>query len=121
MGKYGEAATSAIALVLEEGKTAEEAWLQAAQYVFNRPSARPRGTFLGLCEAGIVKGIPIGNYTKSVKNKEYGLHGYAILEGSPELVAAPRELWARVVEGKVHNSQMDVVIAVWHWNSLTMK
>lgn len=126
MGKYGEAATNAIALVLKEGKAPKEAWHQAAQYVFDGPSAQkkgcPRGAFLGLCEAGIVKGIPKGKYTKSVKNKEYGLHGYTILQEHPELADAPNELWARVAEGEIrHNSQMDVVIAVWQWNNPTMK
>ncbi|ARV16641.1 DUF6979 family protein [Polaribacter sp. SA4-12] len=61
-----------------------EIWSRSAKEVFpNSKSSQekscPKGTFLGLCEDGLVKGIPKGNYTKSVKNKEYALKAIEIL------------------------------------------
>jgi len=33
----------------------------------------PRGAFLELCEAGMIKGIASGKYTRSKRNKEYAI------------------------------------------------
>lgn len=81
----------------------------------------PKGTFLGLCEEGLVKGIPKGNYTKSVKNKNYALKAVAILKQNTETTFSPKELWEKLELGdKKHNSQMDVVLALWD-NGLIIK
>jgi hypothetical protein len=74
----------------------------------------PKNTFLGLCEAGLVKGIPKGNYTKSIKNKEYALKAVTILKQNKEIKFSPKELWEKLELGnKRSNSQMDVVLALW--------
>ena len=39
----------------------------------------PRGAFLGLCEDGLVKGIPAGNYTVSKDNKAYAVRAAELL------------------------------------------
>jgi hypothetical protein len=39
----------------------------------------PRGAFLGLCEEGLVKGIPAGNYTTSKDNKAYAVRAAELL------------------------------------------
>jgi hypothetical protein len=48
-------------------------WSTSSKEVFATKSSQekncPKNTFLGLCEEGLVKGIPQGNYTKSIKNK----------------------------------------------------
>lgn len=83
------------------------------------PAARkkgcPRGAFLGLCEEGLVKGIPAGHYTKSKDNKAYAVRAAALLtEGTQSWSRST--LWQAVTndsEKKLHNSQMDVVLALW--------
>jgi hypothetical protein len=95
-----------------------EIWSQSAKEVFETKSSQekgcPKGTFLGLCEEGLVKGIPKGNYTKSVKNKEYALKAIAILKQNTQTTFSPKELWEKLELGdKRSNSQMDVVLALW--------
>jgi hypothetical protein len=82
------------------------------------PAARkkgcPRGAFLGLCEEGLVKGIPAGRYTSSNDNKDYAVRAAALLiEGKQSWSTS--SLW-RAVEydpAKTHNGQMDIVLALW--------
>jgi hypothetical protein len=62
----------------------------------------------------MLKGILKGNYTSSRKNKEYALKAVEILKERPNLVNNPKALWLEVVdEPKIHNGQMDVIIALW--------
>jgi hypothetical protein len=82
------------------------------------PAARkkgcPRGAFLGLCEAGLVKGIPAGRYTASKDNKAYAVRAAALLsEGTRSWSRST--LWQAVSNDpeKTHNSQMDIVLALW--------
>jgi hypothetical protein len=95
-----------------------EIWSRAAKEVFDTKSSQekscPRGTFLGLCEEGLIKGIPKGNYTKSVKNKEYALKAVEILKQNTQTTFSPKGLWEELELGdKRSNSQMDVVLALW--------
>jgi hypothetical protein len=74
----------------------------------------PRGAFLGLCEAGLVKGIAPGSYTNSKDNKQYAVRAVELLSnGTAE--RSVNALWRQVTDGeeKSHNSQMDVVHALW--------
>ena len=82
------------------------------------PTARkkgcPRGAFLGLCEEGMVKGIPPGQYASSKENKAYAVRAATLLaEGTQSWSISA--LWQAVTNdpGKAHNSQMDVVMALW--------
>jgi hypothetical protein len=82
------------------------------------PTARrkscPRGAFLGLCEEGLVKGIPPGRYASSKDNKAYAVRAAALLiEGKHSW--STNSLWCAVTNDpeKTHNSQMDVVMALW--------
>jgi hypothetical protein len=96
-----------------------EIWSKSAKEVFplsksSQEKSCPKNTFLGLCEEGFVNGIPKGNYTKSVKNKEYALKAVAILKQNTETTFSPKELWDKLELGdKRHNSQMNVVLALW--------
>lgn len=77
----------------------------------------PKNTFLGLCEEGLVKGIPKGKYTNSIKNKEYALQAIEILKQEKLSSFTPIELWQKLNLGdKIHNSQMDVVLSLWNKN-----
>ncbi|APZ47800.1 hypothetical protein BW723_16515 [Polaribacter reichenbachii] len=95
-----------------------ESYERAAKEFFTTKSPQekgcPKGTFLGLCETGLVRGIPKGNYTKSVKNKEYALKAVEILKQHKHKNITPKELWLALDLGdKRSNSQMDVVLALW--------
>nr|WP_208889497.1 hypothetical protein [Polaribacter sejongensis] len=83
MNKYGQTALKA-AQNYKSSYSITEIYARAAKEVFETKSSQekgcPKGTFLGLCEEGLVKGIPRGNYTKSVKNKEYALQAIEILK-----------------------------------------
>ena len=71
----------------------------------------PRNAFLSLCEAGLVKGIPAGQYAPSNKHKAYATRAVSLLAaGTHKTVNA---LWAEVTDGEdiPHASQMDVVLA----------
>jgi hypothetical protein len=68
---------------------------------------------LGLCEAGLVKGIAAGRYAPSNKNKAYALRAVGLLKA--DMHRTVNALWAEVTDGEElpHNSQMDVVLALW--------
>lgn len=95
-----------------------ERWQDAVGKLYaTTPAAQrksgPKQTFLGLCEAGLVKGIAAGQYSPSNRNKGYALAAVDLLRaGSHRTVT---QLWAAVAgEGdKTHASQMDVVLALW--------
>ncbi len=82
------------------------------------PTARkkgcPRGAFLGLCEEGLVKGIPAGHYTASRDNKAYAVRAAALLAERTQTWSIG-SLWRAVTDDpeKIHNSQMDIVLALW--------
>jgi hypothetical protein len=96
-----------------------EIWSRSTKEVFplsksSQEKSCPKTTFLGLCKEGLVKGIPKGNYTKSVKNKEYATRAVAILKQNTQTTFSPKELWDKLELGdKRSNSQMDVVLALW--------
>jgi hypothetical protein len=118
---YGKVAVRAVELVVH-GTCASpsEAWDIAAREVFpDSPSQQvkscPRSTFLGLCEEGLVIGVPAGQYTRSRENKADARRAAALLVNNPALAdGSPQALWNAVLAGrrKVHNSQMRVVLAL---------
>lgn len=101
-------------------KSPIEAWEKATSEIFGQGSPGqikgcPKNAFLGVCETGRVTGIAKGNFTRSQKNKGYALEALRILQSNSGFSVSPKELWKKVVKGKdvVHNSQMDVVLALW--------
>lgn len=124
MGKYGEVATRATDSMLKcRYANPDDAWRAAAREVFPTSAASqskncPKGAYLGLCEAGLVKGVASGDYTSSQRNKAYALEAVRLLRRKPELAKEPgaaNALWRLVLKGadKKPNSQMDVVLALW--------
>lgn len=117
--RYGEAAL----IATRQGSSADvnpvARWESAMERLYpTSPAARkkgcPRGAFLGLCEEGLVKGIPAGHYTKSKDNKAYAVRAAALLtEGTQSWSRST--LWQAVTNDpeKTHNSQMDIVLALW--------
>jgi hypothetical protein len=117
MNKYALTALKAVQN-FNNSNSIIEFYVRAAKDIFETKSARekscPKNTFLSLCEEGLVKGIPKGNYIKSVKNKEYALKAVTILKQNTQTTFTPKELWDKLELGdKRHNSQMDVVLALW--------
>jgi len=121
MGKYGEAAVLATQLY-QAGSvhSPKEAWENAVKKMFpNSASSQkkscPRGAYLGLCQDGLVRRIPPGQYARSVKNKHYAVEAVSLLATKPYVAWDEDALWAEVMKGetKVHNSQMDVVLGLW--------
>ena len=119
MSKYGEVAIEASRLVVD-GLSPRVAWQNAVISVFPNSKSQqekgcPRGAFLGLCEEGRIVGIPTGSYTRSRDNKKYALRAIEFLTQDPSLANDITALWKRIMNGhrKVHNSQMDVVVALW--------
>ena len=117
--RYGEAALMAT----RQGSSADinpvARWESAMKRLY--PTSRaarekgcPRGAFLGLCEEGLVKGIPAGRYTASKDNKAYAVHAAALLTEGTQIWSTST-LWKAVTNDppKIHNSQMDIVLALW--------
>ena len=115
--RYGEAAL--IAARDSAGTSPAKRWQSAVEKVYPtsvtaQKKGCPRGAFLGLCEEGLVKGIPAGQYTTSKDNKAYVVRAAELLiEGKQKWSIS--ELWRAVADDpeKAHNSQMDIVLALW--------
>src|ERR1035437_6236410 len=84
--RYGEAAIIAAREAASPKVSPAVRWENAMERLYpTSPAARkkgcPRGAFLGLCEEGLVKGIPAGRYTSSKDNKVYAVRAAAMLLG----------------------------------------
>lgn len=121
MNNYGKAAIEAVKMC-QQGQFSDPvtAWKMAVlshvSTLEGQKKGCPKSAFLGLCEEGVVVGIPRGNYTKGKLNKEYALRALKLLQQPRSLADNPRKLWDQVMEGELKkpNSQMDVVVALWN-------
>ena len=102
-------------------------WGSAMERLYpTSPTARkkgsPRGAFLGLCEEGLVKGIPAGHYKASKDDKGYAVRAAELLREGKQSWSTS-SLWRAVTDHpeKTHNSQMDVVLALWKNDLLVRK
>lgn len=120
MGQYGETAVRAVSLYTR-GKASSivDAWEITGREILHTESTQtkncPRTTFLGICESGIVTGVPAGEYNKRLsENKQYGLKAIALLRYHPELATDEALLWKKIGNAAIkQNGQMEVVIALW--------
>jgi hypothetical protein len=118
--RYGEAALMAARKDKSAGVDPVARWESAMEKLYpTSRSARnkrgPRGAFLGLCEDGLVIGIPAAPYKASRDNKGYAVRAVTLLtEGTQHRSISA--LWRAVTNGadKAHDSQMDVVLALWN-------
>lgn len=120
MTAYGEVAATAAKLAANGIHAPPDAWRIACEQRFPNSSSQrskgcPKGAFLGLCSAGLVRGVPAGNYTRSRLNADYAVNGFEALRSNPSLVSSAQRLWRHMSPdpSKVHNSQADVVIALF--------
>ena len=113
--RYGEAALVAA----RQGGNPIAAWEHALEQLYpTSPVARKKGSaraaFLGLCEAGLVKGIPAGSYKAVRDHKVLAVRAAnLLLEGTQRWSLST--LWHEVTEGsdRKEDCQMDVVLALW--------
>ena len=122
MNLYGKTAVKAVELFAYTHDI-KKAWTEAVQEFTNSHSARvkgcPKNTFFGLCYAGQIRGISIQPpQGKKSKNAEYAILAIHLLKKDMSWANKKAELWAEIQkiigEEKKHNSQLDVVIALWN-------
>jgi hypothetical protein len=124
--RYGEAAIMATRQESPADINPVARWETAMKALYPtssaaRKRARPRGAFLGLCEEGLVKGIPAGRYTPPNDNKAYAVRAVTLLvEGKQRWSTSA--LWKAVAKPvETHDSQMDVVLALWNNDLIVRK
>jgi hypothetical protein len=117
--RYGQAAILA-AQHGPSGINPVARWESALEKLYpTSPAARrkagPRGAFLGLCEEGLVKGIPPGDYSSSKDNKACAVRAVALLKEGKQHWSRSA-LWQAVTDGveKTETGQIDVVLALWN-------
>ncbi|WP_300603875.1 hypothetical protein [Niabella sp.] len=117
---YGVAALCA-ACRLSNNKSSNPvaAWEEATLQLFGEGAAQkkgcPKAAFLGLCEEGLISGVPRGSYTNSSKNKRYAIRMVSWLKTHPALPVPVDEMWAYATEhsGIRPNGQTSVVVALF--------
>ena len=128
--QFGEIAIKTQEMVVRSTKPVSnpvQAWEEVSCQIFgNGPPVQikkcPKEAFLGLCDAGMVKGIHGGKgYTRSKFNSRYATKAVEILKSGDDasLLFNKNKLWKRVLkelgmhDRKTPNSQMDVVVSLW--------
>ncbi|MEO8673052.1 MAG: hypothetical protein ABI411_17175 [Tahibacter sp.] len=118
MSKYAEIAVRA-AKRAQGGQRPRDAWASAALEVFptqqpSRDKSCPRSSFLALADAGFLTNVQSSGEARKSTNGTYAIEAVKALCSNPQLAASPSGLWARTSGApKCHNSQMDVVVALW--------
>jgi hypothetical protein len=124
--RYGEAALIATRQESSADVNPIVRWENAMKTLYPTSSAArkkscPRGAFLGLCEAGLVKGIPAGQYTASKDNKDYAVRAAALLTAGTQRWSTGA-LWKAVAKpAMTHKNQMDIVLALWNNDLIVRK
>jgi hypothetical protein len=121
MTKYGRSAIDAVRFIRKGTvQSPQKAWNKATTAIFGEGTSSqlkgcPKGAFLGLCQEGLIEGIPPGKYTQSEKNKRYAVLSVEAIKSNPDLASDKHALWTLILvqEIKAHNQQLDVVTALW--------
>ncbi len=124
--RYGEAAILTARAEAEYRSHPGDRWSEVVAKLYpTSPTAQrkggPRQAFLSLCEAGLIKGIPAGQYAAPHRGKTYATRAVSLLEAGTH--TSINSLWAEVTDGEdvPHASQMDVVMALWKNNLIVRK
>lgn len=118
--KYGEIALKAYLMIVNENKKPGEAWDIVSKEIFvNKEASQkkgcPKDVFLSLCQEGHLINVPKDYYTKSIKNKKYALKIVELLKNNHSINNIST-IWEQVNTGTTHNSQIDVVLALFKNN-----
>jgi hypothetical protein len=120
MTKYAQTARAAAKFVDDQKLSPGAAWDEAAAQIFptqlaSRAKSCPRQSFVALANAYFIDRSLAPTISGKSRNGRYALEAVQVLREHPELVNFKADLWARTSGGaKKHNSQMDVVIALWN-------
>ncbi len=125
--RYGEAALLAVRMpTFGKALSPAERWMAAVRQLYpttpiGQKKSGPRNAFVGLCEAGLVKGVAPGvaepGTSGATRSKAYAVQAVEFLRAGTH--ATVTQLWSAVSDGEAgeHANQMDVVLALWK-NSL---
>ena len=126
MGQHGRIAEHAVKRITQDALAPEGAWaVMAAELYSGTPALQERGcgrsAFLGLCAAGVVRGVDASDCADAKKDQDYALRALKILNEDPTLAHDQDTLWRLVTEGRTirHNGQMDVVCTLFRADLLT--
>ena len=124
--EYRDVARMARDYVISRGMSPKQAWDEAAKKAFpnNRSRASngyPRSTFLALCSAGLVKGVPAGEYVdRAGEVRTYAPKIVELLAANPDYADEPGDLFSTATKGRApENGQLDVVFGLWDHGLLT--
>lgn len=114
MTKYTDAALIATRSCQGQKKPdVKTAWLKAIHNLNAYDEGCPRCAYLGLCEEGMVKGIPAGSYGLRADNKNKGYAVYAanlILSGHEQ---DHKKIWKKITDNRISaHDQVKIVIAL---------
>ncbi len=118
--RYGEAALLAVRMpTFGKDLSPAERWSAAVKQVYpttpaGQKKSGPRNAFLGLCEAGLVRGIAAqAGASGASRNQSYAVHAVDLLRAGTHTTVT--QLWSAVTGGQAgeHTCQMDVVLALW--------
>lgn len=125
---YGKAAVIAVNFVTAEktGMGPKDAWSEACRLVINHePHICAKEAFLGLCEEGLIEGIPRGKYRSngSDANKRYAIRMVELVDNDRSMISDNQELWNHATEGeaKIENGQRHIVQGLYRHNYLLLK
>jgi len=120
MGQYGRAAVRAAAMLEKsEFPDPEAAWRKAIAHETTNDHSRnkscPRGAFLGLCAAGVVRGVRAQPEYLPGKNGEYAIRMLKAIRTEEGVLSDRDRLWHIAVgdPSKHENGQIDVVTTMW--------
>jgi hypothetical protein len=114
---YGRVAIKAAEIfTAAKDRAIEDCWDEAILECETVEKPCPKSAFLGLCEEGLVEGIPGGKYLqRGRKNKDYALAAVKLMNNDPKAFKlSATELWRQIKPSDVknHNCQMDVVLGL---------
>ena len=120
--RYGEAALMAVGREFSSSPNPIARWDIAMERLYpTSPTARrkscPRGAFLGLCEEGLVKSIPAGQYTASMENKFYAVNAATLLAEGKQIWSASG-LWRASKFSGQFSGQNLVVRREWYFTKV---
>lgn len=116
---YSKIAVRAANVAVSQKISPVKAWELELKLAQKSDKGCPKGTFLGLCQNGFIKGIPVGSYTNSKKNANYGLVGRELLLAQPNrYLTDAKTLWQDILQvlelsPKASNQQAEVLIELW--------
>jgi len=117
MADWREVARTARTYVVSRGLEPAAAWDEATKRAGIRTrGGYPKTTFLGLCEAGYVRGIPAGTYAdRAGAMRQYAARMVELLVEDDDYEDDPMELFTTATDGKVgEQGQLDVLFGLWN-------